>query len=136
LLGTGGLRADVIADVTAASDSAHATVITALQKSDGAKLASVFTGDGAVITPYGQSFEGRLTIRATATLMLTAFGSGKLTITRQSISVVDGVPYETGQYRFTRRLEKNRTQRYTGRYTLIWKREDGVWKVYRAIGIR
>ena len=128
--------AGAVDEVMAASDVAQRTVIRALKESDGGALASVFTSDAAVITPHGQSFEGRLTIRTTATLMLAAFGGGELTITRQSLAVVDGVPYESGHYTFKRRLENDRVQTYSGRYTLIWKREDGAWKVYRAIGIR
>lgn len=126
-----------MADVTAASDSAFATIRTALADESGSKLASIFTSDAAIIMPSGQSVEGRLTIRATATLMLTAFGSGKLTVNRQHISIVDDTPYETGSYSFERPLDGDgKVQRYAGRYTLIWQREDGVWKIHRAIGIR
>lgn len=122
--------------VRKASDSAHVTVREAISEGDGGKLASVFTSDGAVISPGGQTIEGRLTIRVTASLLLSSMGAGTLTTLRHDLSLIDDLAYETGEYTMRQPIADNKVRRYSGKYTIIWKVEDKSWKIYRVIGLR
>lgn len=128
--------ASEIDTVRKASDSAHVTVREAIAEGDGEKLASVFTSDGAVISPGGQTIEGRLTIRVTASLLLSSMGAGTLTTSRHDLSLIDDLAYETGEYTMWQPVDEKKSRSYSGKYTIIWKMEDKNWKIYRVIGLR
>ena len=130
------LTAVSLDSVRVASDAAHAIVCSAIADGDGDKLASVFASDGAVMSPGGQTIEGRLTIRITATLLLSTMGTGTLNISRHDLSIIDNKAYETGQYTLQQPLDDNKFRTYSGRYTIIWKQEDALWKIHRVIGLR
>lgn len=123
-------------DVRAASDSAGATIRKAVVDEDGTALASVFTEDGAIISPNGQVIRGRLTIKTSATLLFLTMGGGSLDLVRQGISLIDSTAYETGHYSFRRSDDESTDQTWSGRYTVIWQREVGRWKIDRIIGLR
>lgn len=122
--------------VLKASNAAHLTVREAIAEGDGGKLASVFTSDGAVISPGGQTIEGRLTIRVTASLLLSTMGGGTLTTSRHDLSLIDDFAYETGEYQMRQPVDEDKFRSYSGKYTIIWKMEDKSWKIYRVIGLR
>lgn len=122
--------------VRKASDSVHVTVREAIAEGNGGKLASVFTSDGAVISPGGQTIEGRLTIRVTASLLLSSMGAGTLTTSRYDLSLIDDLAYETGEYTMWQPVDEKKSRSYSGKYTIIWKMEDKSWKIYRVIGLR
>ena len=130
------LSAANLDSVLAASDAAHVIVSAAIAEGDGGKLASVFASDGAVMSPGGQTIEGKLTIRATATLLLTTMGTGTLIINRHDLSMIENRAYETGEYTLKQPVDDNKYRTYSGRYTIIWIQEDSVWKIYRVIGLR
>jgi len=127
--------ADGLADLQKASDTAHAVVRRALVEEDGSALASVFTENGAVISPTGQVVRGRTTIRASAILLLLTMGGGEMKISRQDLHLIDSTGYETGLYTF-RKAGESKDRVWTGHYTAIWEKEDSQWKVARAIGLR
>ena len=132
----GGLsQAGDLDDVTAASDSLQAVVREALAEEDGGLLASIFTEDGAVISPDGRVVRGRLTLRASATLLFMTMGGGEIEIKRSAISLIDSTAYETGRFVFTRTGDES-GDIWRGSYAAIWQREAGRWKVHRAIGLR
>jgi ketosteroid isomerase-like protein len=131
----GNAIADDTEDIRAASDAAQVTIQQALVEENSGKLASVFTEDGAVITPDGRVVKGRQTIRATALLLLAAFGAGDLEIIRYDVSVIDNTGYETGKYVYKWTTGDDKVQTFVGRYVTIWKQEAKQWKVNRLIGI-
>ncbi len=128
------LSAEVLEDITAASDAAKGTVEQALADQDGGLLASIFTDDAVVISSRGATIKGRSTIRASATLAFLTMGSGQLEVSRRYISVVDSTGYETGNYLFRRGGDDEPGQTFSGRYTVIWELEEGAWKIGRALG--
>ncbi len=121
--------------LTETSDAAHAAVREALIEEDGAKLASIFTEDGAIISPDGRLLRGRLTIRASASLLFLTSGGGELETTRHNLTIIDSVGYETGRFIFRRAAGDRQIIAWSGRYTIIWQPEGGRWKVARAIGL-
>jgi len=133
---TGGTaQAGDLEDVTAASDSMRTVIRQALADEDGGLLASIFTEDGAVISPDGRVVRGRMTLRASATLLFMTLGGGETEINRHSINLIDSTAYETGRFVF-RRSGDETTQVWQGAYTAVWRREAGLWKVACAIGLR
>ena len=136
LLPAGTASADLLEEVTAASDSARAIAKTALVEKDAGKIASLFTEDAAVIDENGRSIRGRFTIRATLTLLLMATGETEVEISRFDLNLIDSTGYETGKYTLRETSEDGKNRTFTGRCTLIWRFEDKGWKIDRAIGIR
>ncbi len=136
-VGATSALADNLADVTKASNQAQLTIKRAVAEKNSGLLSSLFTSDGAVISAQGHSISGRLQIRMAAKIAMLTGGSGKLSTTRNTISLLDDTAYETGSY--TLRLSGETPQQdktYNGYYTLVWRLEEKVWKVHRAIGMK
>lgn len=123
-------------DVTTASNNAAAKVSQALLDEDAQKLASIFSDDGAIIVPSGQMIRGRLTIKASASLLFMTMGGGKLKINRSNISILDSNAYETGRYTFHKGEGDAQVEAWNGSYTIVWLFEEGQWKVDRLIGLK
>lgn len=128
-------QANDLEDVTAASDSLRTILASALADEDSDRLASLFTEDGAVITPTGRVVKGRLTLKTSAALLFMTMGGGEIEIKRSSISLIDHTAYETGQFVFRRSGDKA-DKTWQGSYTAVWKREAGQWKIAVAMGLR
>lgn len=134
-LSYGELAAAALDDLRAASDSARAVVQRALVDEDGSVLSSVFTENGAVISPTGEVLKGRLTLKASAMLLMMTLGGGDLTLKRHNLSLLDSTGYETGSFTFRKADSGKDDRNWVGRYTVIWEKENGQWKISRAIGI-
>ncbi len=113
----------------------HSVVRKALSEEDGDLLASVFTEDGAIISPDGRVVSGQMTLKTSATLLFMTMGGGDIEISRQSLSVIDGTAYESGRFVFQRSGDET-NQTWPGSYVAIWQHEEGKWKVRRALGLR
>jgi ketosteroid isomerase-like protein len=122
-------------DLRSASDSASSVVQRALAEEDGAALASVFTENGALISPTGEVLKGKLTLKASAMLLMMTLGGGDLTLKRHNLNLLDSVGYETGSFTFREDDSEKDDRGWVGRYTVIWEKENGQWKISRAIGI-
>ncbi|MEW5796669.1 MAG: DUF4440 domain-containing protein [Candidatus Zixiibacteriota bacterium] len=118
-----------------ASDSALGVVQKALETEEAEGLASIFTENGAVVTPTGQTIRGRLTLRTMATLLMMTWGGGKLQISRDSLMARDSTGNEIGRFTFRRTPKDEPEQTWSGSYTIVWEREGGRWKVARAAGL-
>ena len=121
--------------VLAASNAAGRTVREAVLEEDGEKLATVFTENAALIAPDGRRVQGRTTIRASATLLFLTLGGGELNRTRLTMNMVDGVAYETGSYEFFKDPGDKQASAIKGKYVVVWKQEQNLWKIAVAIGL-
>lgn len=134
-LSYGKLTAAALDDLRSASDSARARVERALVEEDGAALSSVFAENGAVISPTGEVLRGKLTLKASAMLLIMTLGGGDLTLKRHNLNLLDSTGIETGSFTF-RKADSGKDDRgWVGRYTVIWEKENNQWKISRAIGI-
>lgn len=129
------VSAGPIEEVRSASDTAKALVQRAIAEEDGAALATVFAEDGVLIAPTGEVLKGRLTLKASAMLLMMTLGGGDLKVTRHTINLIDSTGYETGAFTFRRTGSDKSEKAWVGRYTVIWEKEAGLWKIARAIGI-
>jgi ketosteroid isomerase-like protein len=134
-LSYGNLQAAVPDDLRLASDSASATVRRALSEEEGSTLASVFTENGAVISPSGEVLRGRMTLKASALLLMMTLGGGDLTLKRHNLNLLDSTGIETGSFTFRKAEAAKDDRGWVGRYTVIWEKENNQWKISRAIGI-
>jgi uncharacterized protein (TIGR02246 family) len=133
---SGTSQADDLDEVTAASDSLQTVIGRALADEDSDLLASVFTEDGAVISPNGRVVRGRMTLKASAALLFMTMGSGDIEIDRHNLSLIDDTGYETGRFVFKRSGEEANRATFAGSYTAVWQREAGRWKLAVIVGLR
>ena len=122
-------------DLRVASDSTLAAAQAAIKDKDSGKLLSLLSDDAAVITENGRVVQGYMTLRTALMAVFLLSGGSQVSIDRYSLNLIDSTGYETGQYTVKQSLENGSEKKYTGKFTLIWKKESGRWKVHRAIAI-
>ena len=130
------VRADELDDVKKSSRAANSNLKKALINEEGSLLASVFSKDATVTAPNGSSISGRLTIRTTATLLLMTRGGGELTVTSDSLVAIDSLNAyrENGQYTFSQPSGNGQSRKFSGRFEVLWTKEDNLWKIASLVG--
>jgi len=119
-------------NVQAEIDKGNAAVIAAYAKGDTAKIASLYTADGVIIPPGGAIIKGQAAVAAfwqgaldgglklvrlkTTDLSTTSLDSGDLACEMGVVTLAlpDGTEVKN-------------------RYIVVWKHEDGGWKLHRDI---
>ena len=105
----------------------------AFNQGDAVAASELYTEDAKFLPPNSSIVEGRRSIQ---TLFQTCFdvGERELQITVIDISVHGDIAQEIGNYSLTIQPEKSEVISDIGKYVIIWKREDGIWKLYVDIG--
>ncbi len=124
--------------LAAQRDSARAAIETqsafftaALEKADAAEAARNFTADARLSLPGVDGvLEGRQAIEKFWQKAL-AGGMKSLTLTRRDLEGSGELRIETGTYAA---FGANRSELARGEYLLVWKRENGTWKIHRDYG--
>lgn len=116
-------------DVTEAIASANNDFMTTFKQGDAAGMAELYTGDGQVLPPNGDFVTGKEGIRAFwQALMDMGIKEAKLDIVE--VEEQGGVAFEVSKYT----LQGDEGQVLDeGKYIVIWKRENGQWKLHRDI---
>jgi len=128
---------DELAEITRASNSSLTTLTKALATEDSGLLASLFTSNGSIHSSNGYQVSGRLSIRMASKMAMLSSGGGKLSVIRDTIALIDSAYQETGAYTFRVSAENAKSQKtYRGHYQLVWSKEDKVWKISRAVGLK
>jgi len=133
---SGPLLADEFEGLKATSDSTLEFLQKAIEEKDSDPVLSILTSDAAIITTHGKVVQGYLTMKTSLTAIFFLAGNYKVEIKRHSLNLIDSVGYETGMYTLRQLMEDGTERQLTGRFTLIWQKEDGTWKIHRAIGLR
>lgn len=116
-------------DVQAAITASHLQLIASFAERDGASIAAIYTEHGQLLPAYSAPITGQAAIRA--------FWEGCIDM---GISMMQRMPLEVdcltdtvnevGEYLF-----RNRQGRVVdvGKYVVIWKQQQGQWKIHRDI---
>ena len=119
-------------DAAPAAIQAQSQAFTAaLAQGDAGKAAQFFTTDSRLSVP---GINGVLAGRAAIeTFWATALNGGlkELTLTATEIDGRGDLRVETGTYVG---YGANRAEFGRGQYLMVWKREDGAWKIHRDFG--
>jgi uncharacterized protein (TIGR02246 family) len=116
-------------DVRAAIEAANKEFEAAIGRGDGASLASLYTTDGQLLPTHSEIVSGK---QAIADFWQGGIDSG---IKAASLSTVEvegqgDTAYEVGKYE----LKGQEGQVLdSGKYVVIWKQENGKWKLHRDI---
>jgi ketosteroid isomerase-like protein len=117
-----------IAGAKKAIDSTNAKFGEYLGKSDSVGLASLYTSDAKLMGPNMPVASGRSNIQSTFGGMFAALGKVGITLTASEVQGTEELVSEVGTYVMT---DKDGKETEKGKYIVLWKMEDGKWKLYR-----
>jgi uncharacterized protein (TIGR02246 family) len=102
--------------------------VTALKKGDAAAVAALYSADAKVLPPESEIIEGRQAIQKFWQGLIDA-GVTEMTLQTQEVQAHGDTAYEVGKYTLTLKGEKPDS----GKFVVVWKRENGHWKLHRDI---
>jgi len=98
-------------------------------KKDAAKVASLYANDGGVFPPNMPKFEGKQAVQGFFNAMMGA-GIAGVELTTTDLAGDTSWISESGAYTLKAASGDAIDQ---GKYLVVWKNEDGTWKMYRDI---
>jgi ketosteroid isomerase-like protein len=108
-------------------DKANLEFVDHFNKSDSIGLANMFTTDGKSMEPNEPAFIGRKAIQNHYSLVMNA-GANKLGLVTTGLWGDSKMLAEEGEFTF---IDKSGKQLDKGKYIVLWKIEDGKWKLFR-----
>jgi uncharacterized protein (TIGR02246 family) len=129
LLGYVGAAVGQTADARAAIEAGNKQFAAAVAKGDAAQLAAMYTGGAMVFPPNGDIVRGREAIQK---LWQGALDSGvkEVALTTVEVEAHGDTAHEVGTYDMKgaggQALDR-------GKYIVIWKRDQGQWRLHRDI---
>ena len=113
-----------------AIDSTNAVFGSMVSKGDSVGLASLYTSDGKFMAEHMPTASGRSAIQSAFAGMFAAMGTPGLTLTSNEVSGNEEMLSEVGSYSMT---DKSGKEIDKGKYIVLWKMEDGKWKLHRDV---
>jgi len=117
-----------IAGAKKAIDSTNAAFGDYVSKGDSVGLASLYTSDAMLMGPNMPAASGRSNIQSTFGGMFAAMGKLGITLTASEVLGTEALVSEVGTFTMT---DKDGKQIDKGKYIVLWKMEDGKWKLFR-----
>jgi len=111
-------------------DSLNVEFGTLVSKTDTVGLASMYTADAKMLPPNMPAASGKKDIQTTFSGLFAATGPIGLTLTSNDVWGTEALVSEEGSYTMT---DKSGKQIDKGKYIVLWKMEDGKWKIFRDI---
>jgi uncharacterized protein (TIGR02246 family) len=116
-------------DVRAAVEAGGRDFSAAIARGDAAAVAAVYTSAAQVFPPNQDIVTGRAAIQQFYQGLIRAGVKG-VPLTTREVEAQGDTAYEVGTYRVTGDGNKVLD---SGKYVVVWKREDGKWKMHRDI---
>jgi uncharacterized protein (TIGR02246 family) len=116
-------------DARAAIEAANKQFIAALAKGDAAALAGMYTVSAIAFPPNAEPMKGRAAIEK-MWQGVVAGGIKGATLTTSDVETHGDTAYEVGSYEM--KVDGGKVVD-RGKYIVIWKREQGQWKLHRDI---
>jgi uncharacterized protein (TIGR02246 family) len=116
-------------DVRSAVEAANEQFMQAVGRGDAGQVANLYTADAQLLPPGSPIVTGRQAIHQYWQGGFTA-GLKSLVLSTVEVQAYDGAAYEAGKYAIPGEGGKMAD---TGKYVVIWKRDDGQWRLHRDI---
>ncbi len=100
----------------------------AINRGDAAAAAASYTEEARVLPPNGPMIVGREAIQNFWQDVIDA-GISDLQFTTLEVGVARDLAYEIGEYALTIQPEEGEAIMDQGKYVVVWKRENGEWKL-------
>jgi uncharacterized protein (TIGR02246 family) len=116
-------------EIRIAVEAVNQKLMAALLRGDSAAVADLYTKDGQVFPPYSEAVSGRPAVER---FWRAAIDSGirRVALTTSEVVRKGDSAYEVGNYAVTGDKHESLAR---GKYIVIWKREQGRWKLHRDI---
>lgn len=108
-------------------DQANMEFIDLFRKYDSVGVANMFTADGKSMEPNAPAFVGRKAIQTHYAMIMNA-GANNLGLVTTGLWGDQNMLAEEGEFTFS---DKDGKQLDKGKYIVLWKNEDGKWKLFR-----
>jgi len=109
--------------------AAEQTFVAAYNRGDAPGLAALYTGDGQIMPPNSDVVTGKRGLEA----LFRSFWEEGDTVMKLETVEAEGfgeTAFEVGRYTLSGKGGKVNDR---GKYIVIWRKEDGQWKLYRDI---
>jgi len=116
-------------DIRAAIEAGNTKFVSALGRGIGRDLAALYTTDAQLFPTSSDIVSGRQAIEEFWQGVIDS-GVKDATLTTLEVEAHDDTAYEVGKYSMK---GEDGEVLDTGKYLVIWKREDGQWKLHRDI---
>ena len=123
---------DTTAEDSQAINAVRKQFTDAFNQGDAAAVAALYTEEANLLPPNSPMIVDRKGIQAFWQNGIDA-GGRDLQLTVIELSVNGDMAYEVGKYTLTIQPEEGEAISDNGKYLVIWKRENGSWKVDVAI---
>lgn len=100
----------------------------AIRRGDAAAIAALYTEETRTLPPNGPTVVGREAIQNLMQGNIDA-GVSDLQLTTLEVGAARDFAYEVGEYEITIQLDEGEAIKDQGKYVVIWKRENGEWKL-------
>ena len=108
-------------------DEANREFIELFNRNDSIGLANMFTTDGKSMEPNEPAFTGRRAIQTHYSIVMNA-GANRLGLVTTGLWGDEKMLAEEGEFTF---MDKEGKQLDKGKYIVLWKKEEGKWKLFR-----
>jgi ketosteroid isomerase-like protein len=119
-----------LAAAKTAIDASNAEFGNLVSKVDSVGLAALYTSDGKFMAPNMPAFSGKANIQSAFSGMFAETGPIDLKLTSNEVSGNEEMVSEVGSYSMT---DKKGKEIDKGKYIVLWKMEDGKWKIHRDV---
>jgi ketosteroid isomerase-like protein len=117
-------------DLTAARkqiEDANGNFMSLLSKGDSIGLANCYTADAKMMEPNAPAVVGRKNIQGAVAGMMNS-GVAQLNLTTSDVWGTEALLAEEGSFTLAAKDGKELDK---GKYIVLWKQEDGKWKLFR-----
>ena len=117
-----------MSNVRSAIEAANNKVMAAVKRGDVTEVAHIYRADVRVLPPYMEMLKGRQAARA---IWQGGIDMGIKEVALETVEITEGedVVCEIGKYTHTIQTSGGETITDKGKYVVIWKQEEGSWKV-------
>jgi len=117
-----------MSNVRAAIEAANKKLMAAVKRGDVTEVAHIYSSDVSVLPPYMAMLKGR---QAAQAIWQGGIEMGIKEVSLETAEVTEGgdVACEIGRYTHIIQPSGGETITDKGKYVVIWKQEEGSWKI-------
>lgn len=124
--------ASVIGEARKAIDEMNLTYGDGFAKKDSSLFLSHYTSDGCIMPPNGPKLCGKEGLMGFFNAGIHQMGVGNITVKSDEVFGSEDAMVEIGQYQLFADSAKTKSVD-KGKYIVVWRKEDGKWKMHRDI---
>ena len=118
------------AQVRAAVEQRNAKFEEAVQNQDAAALGALYTSNAALLPPGGEIVRGKAGAEELWGSVLSGMGLKTVDLSTVELEVSGDTAFEIGEATLNLEPEGGEAMTQSLKYIVVWKKEDGTWKLH------